>query len=187
MHDVAIIGAGPGGSAAAHYLAGSGLKVLLLDRADFPRDKICGDGLTPRAVAVLQEMGLADDLERAGRIIRHFEVFAPGGASTRSPIAPSGGLPDRAMVVHRLLLDDVILRSAMKSGASFLPGAKVTAIKAQAADPAFVEISLDRAGKLERLHARMAVIATGANPRLLLQSGILSRPPRCLAASRAYF
>ncbi len=52
-YDVIIIGAGPGGSTAAYYLAHAGLKVLLLDKADFPRDKTCGDGLTPHALPTL--------------------------------------------------------------------------------------------------------------------------------------
>lgn len=61
--DVIIVGAGPGGSAAAHVLAQQGLDVLLLDKADFPRDKTCGDALTPRALAVLADMGLLDDYD----------------------------------------------------------------------------------------------------------------------------
>ena len=51
-----VVGAGPGGSATAHYLAQRGLDVLLLDKLDFPRDKTCGDGLTPRALRVLDDM-----------------------------------------------------------------------------------------------------------------------------------
>ena len=50
MYDVVIVGAGPGGSATAHYLAREGFNVLLLDKFNFPRDKTCGDGLTPRAI-----------------------------------------------------------------------------------------------------------------------------------------
>src|SRR4029453_4658582 len=50
QHDVVVIGAGPGGAATAHYLAVRGVDVLLVDRAHFPRDKTCGDGLTPRAL-----------------------------------------------------------------------------------------------------------------------------------------
>ena len=66
MYDVAIVGAGPGGSAAAYYLAKGGLDVLLLDKFNFPRDKTCGDALTPRALRVLDEMGILDDLLRVG-------------------------------------------------------------------------------------------------------------------------
>ena len=91
MHDVAVIGAGPGGSAAAHYLAQRGLDVLLLDKSGFPRDKTCGDGLTPRAVAVLQDMGLVDELKRVGHIIRRFEVFSPNGKSTHDVITVRDG------------------------------------------------------------------------------------------------
>ena len=60
--DVVVVGAGPGGSAAAYYLARRGVAVLLLDKAEFPRDKTCGDGLTPRAVRQLHDMGLAEGL-----------------------------------------------------------------------------------------------------------------------------
>ena len=56
--DVIVVGAGPAGSAAAHYCAAAGLSVLLLEKSSFPRDKICGDGLTPRAVAELVRMGV---------------------------------------------------------------------------------------------------------------------------------
>ena len=56
--DVVVVGAGPGGSAAAAYLAGAGLDVLLLEKAHFPRDKVCGDGLTPRAVRELAQLGV---------------------------------------------------------------------------------------------------------------------------------
>ena len=56
--DVIVVGAGPAGSAAAFHCASAGLDVLLLEKSEFPRDKVCGDGLTPRAVAELVRMGL---------------------------------------------------------------------------------------------------------------------------------
>lgn len=61
--DVIVVGAGPGGSAAAHYLAHQGLDVLLLDKANFSRDKTCGNTLMPRALTVLAGMGLLDDMQ----------------------------------------------------------------------------------------------------------------------------
>src|SRR5438309_11392768 len=64
VHDAVIVGAGPGGSATAHFLSRRGLDVLLLDRAEFPRDKTCGDGLTPRALRVLDQMGILSDVTR---------------------------------------------------------------------------------------------------------------------------
>ena len=61
-----MVGAGPSGSAAAAWAARAGRDVLVVDAAEFPRDKACGDGLTPRAVAELQDLGLSDWLD--GRI-----------------------------------------------------------------------------------------------------------------------
>ncbi|MCB0973180.1 MAG: FAD-dependent monooxygenase, partial [Actinobacteria bacterium] len=61
--DVLVVGAGPGGSAAGYWLARSGVRVLMVERKVFPRDKTCGDGLTPRAVRQLTDMGLAHKLE----------------------------------------------------------------------------------------------------------------------------
>src|SRR5258708_23480903 len=60
MYDVIVIGAGPGGASTSYYLARQGAKVLLLDKSNFPRDKTCGDGLGPRAISVLGDMGLLE-------------------------------------------------------------------------------------------------------------------------------
>lgn len=183
MHDVAVIGAGPGGSATAHYLAQRGLKVMLLDKAKFPRDKTCGDGLTPRAVGVLQDMGLIDELKPAGHIIKRFEVFAPNGKSTRDVITVHDGLPDYAMVVPRFKLDERIRNRAVQSGADFRQAQIVDVQRVNG----HVELKVERAGNAETERARIAVIATGANTRLLMQAGILKQPPRVMVASRAYF
>ena len=80
--DVVIVGAGPGGSAAAALLAGAGLDLLLLDRAVFPREKTCGDGLTPRAVAALDRLGILPTLKARGyQRIDGARTVAPDGAT----------------------------------------------------------------------------------------------------------
>ena len=65
--DVIVVGAGPGGSTTAYHLAQAGVDVLLLEKSSFPREKVCGDGLTPRAVKALTAMGI-DTREQAGWI-----------------------------------------------------------------------------------------------------------------------
>src|SRR5215204_2271556 len=75
-YDIAIVGAGPAGSAAAYFLAKGGLRVALLDKFDFPRDKTCGDGLTPRAIKMLGELDVLRQVEQkaqscSGITIRH--------------------------------------------------------------------------------------------------------------------
>ena len=67
--DVLIVGAGPGGSAAAYYLARSGLDVTVVDKAAFPREKVCGDGLTPRGVRAMLRMGIDPDDPGFERVI----------------------------------------------------------------------------------------------------------------------
>ena len=74
--DVAIVGGGPAGSAAAWQAAQAGARVLLLDKAEFPRDKPCGDGLTARAVSYLQKMGLADEVTYLAKN-DYFQLWSP--------------------------------------------------------------------------------------------------------------
>src|SRR5439155_4138017 len=128
IHDIVIVGAGPGGSSAAHYLAKRGLDVLLLDKADFPRDKTCGDGLTPRALAVLDDMGILGELLRAGWRINGLEIVAPRGHSVGATIPQSAARPGYALVVPRLILDNIIRERALASGAAFQSPVRVTGI-----------------------------------------------------------
>lgn len=184
LHDVAIVGAGPGGAAAAHYLARQGLDVLLLDKADFPRDKTCGDGLTPRALAVLGDMGILSDLRRVGRRIRGLEIFSPNGRSVTARIPEMAGMPDDLLVVPRMILDNTVLERALASGAKLAGGIPVGAVE-QRADR--VVVTGEHAGGTVSFQARMAIIATGASIKLLIRMGILREMPPMMVAARTYF
>jgi menaquinone-9 beta-reductase len=182
--DVAIVGAGPGGSATAHYLAQRGARVALIDKAAFPRDKTCGDGLTPRAVAVLQDMGLTERLAPNSQTIRRFEVVAPNRRRTVAGIPGTQTLPDFAWVVPRLALDDAIRQRALDSGAVYFAESQVDDI-AIATGQASVRFT--HAGQTEAIQARHVVIATGANTALLVKLAILNAQPPTMVAARAYF
>src|SRR5260370_41989623 len=110
VHDAVIVGAGPGGSATAHFLSRHGMDVLLVDRADFPRDKTCGDGLTPRALRVLDKMDLLADVSRLGCTVDGYTVVAPNGRRTSADISGS-------LVIPRLVLAPIIVCAAIASGA----------------------------------------------------------------------
>ncbi len=127
--DVLVVGAGPAGSAAAAWAARAGLETTLVDAAVFPRDKTCGDGLTPRAVAELQRLGLEDWL-RAHTV--NFGLRAHGFGQTLLLPWPGGELPSWGSAVARTELDDHLRTTAIKSGATAIGGARAVAVRRDA-------------------------------------------------------
>ncbi len=184
MYDVAVVGAGPGGSAAAYYLAKGGLDVLLLDKFSFPRDKTCGDALTPRALRVLDEMGLLDELLRVGYRLNGVELIAPRGHSVVAPVPKKDGRTDYVLIVPRLILDNIILQHSVASGVHFESPVRVNNIER---DEQTMIVQGEFGGKIVSYKARMVIIATGANIKLLLQMGLLKKPPLMMLCARTYF
>lgn len=173
VHDVVIVGAGPGGSAAGHALSSSGVDVLLLDRAEFPRDKTCGDGLTPRAMRALARVGVLHEVAAQACRVESYHVVAPNGRCTSARQA--------GLVLPRLELDDILLRHAIQSGAQFQGRVTVTRVEPT---PTGLRVHADGSRVVE---ARLAIIATGAATPVLRRSGLLLRQPRAMLAARAYF
>jgi len=183
-YDVVIIGAGPGGAATAHYLALAGLHVLLLDKFSFPRDKTCGDGLTPRALRILDEMGLLERIQRESARHGLVRFTAPNGREVNADIPIRDARYSHVEVLPRLALDHLILERAIASGATFESPARVTDI---AHDRRGVVVTAERGKRMVTYAARMAVIATGANMALLTKIGLLKRQPAVMLACRAYY
>ncbi|MDQ4006348.1 MAG: FAD-dependent monooxygenase, partial [Actinomycetota bacterium] len=114
--DALVIGAGPGGSAAAFHLARHGLDVLCVDKARFPREKVCGDGLTPRGVRAIQAMGV--DPTEAGFVrIEGLRVYGPT-VRLNLPWPKLDSMPDFGVVRTRHDLDHLMLQRAVKAGAT---------------------------------------------------------------------
>lgn len=119
--DVLVVGAGPAGSSAAAWAAKTGLDVMLIDSAVFPRDKTCGDGLTPRAIAELARLGL-DDWIRSHTV--NHGLKAHGFGQVLELPWPGGTLPAYGSAVARTELDDHLRTTAIKAGASAIDGAR---------------------------------------------------------------
>jgi len=149
--------------------------VLLLDRFAFPRDKTCGDGLTPRAVRVLDQMGILPAVARQGWPVEGYEVIAPNGRATSAAITNPAG----ALVVPRQRLDATILERAITSGARFEPRVTVSHL-----EPTHSHVRVHAAQGI--FEARTAVVASGAATGVLLRSGILKRQPPAMLAARGY-
>lgn len=188
--DICIVGAGPAGSTAACLLARRGYSVALVDRARFPRDKTCGDGITPRGARVLKRIGALDLVAGAGFSCRGVDVRGRGidgraveftmrfVADSRSA---SGDDPGDLIVLPRFTLDALLLKHALGAGPTMFDASKVVGVKAHAS---YARVLTDTD---LRIDAGMVVLATGAESQLLRACGLLDRKPALEHAARAYF
>jgi menaquinone-9 beta-reductase len=197
--DVLVVGAGPAGSACAQLLAAAGRSVLLVDQHDFPRDKVCGDGLIPDSHAALHRLGVADEVASLATPVQHVRCVGPRGGQV--------DVPGTLSVLPRKVLDDVLVRSAQRAGARLLTpwrfeapleeGGRVVGARFQRlARRAGVEHSTagsDIGGLVEHgadasldILARWVVLATGAVPQALQAVGLCERHTPSGVALRAY-
>ena len=155
--DVLVVGGGPGGAAAGYWLARRGLSVLIAEKKEYPREKACGDGLTPRAIKQLVDMGF--DFDGHHRIVG-LRAYA-GDTRLEMPWPEHSIYPNWGAVVRRSDLDMQVAALAEKQGAVVSTGTE--------AIPAVVngnldEVILNRNGDEERIRPKMVVIADVSVP-----------------------
>ena len=132
--DVLVVGGGPGGASAAYWLASSGVDVLVVEKKHYPREKACGDGLTPRSVHQLEQMGLAAELAPHHRF-RGLRTNAYGRTIAMDwPEHPV--LPPYGYVITRADLDGLVASRAEKAGAVLWQGAEALAPLSAPVSPA---------------------------------------------------
>jgi geranylgeranyl reductase family protein len=164
--DVLVVGAGPAGSAAAAWAARAGADVVLADAAVFPRDKTCGDGLTPRAIAELQRLGLEDWL-RAHTVNRGLRAHGFGQTLLLpwpGPGESGTGLPAWGSAVARTELDDHLRTTAIKAGAVAVDGARAVDVRLEG-DRVAAVVFRTAAGTVE-IACRRLVVADGVRSPL---------------------
>ena len=210
--DVLVVGAGPAGSTTAYHLSQAGLDVIVLEKTAFPREKVCGDGLTPRAVRQILRMGIdptdpaRDERSAAERrnaplntgsgwIQNHGLRILGGGMRLEIPWPELAAFPSYGLVRTRLDFDEILARQAEKAGARLHQSTTVTGpvldertgrivgVRARAADA-------DPRDKddVVTFRAPIVVAADGTSSRLAIAMGVPKRDDRPMGvAVRTYF
>ncbi len=183
--DVVVVGAGPGGSTAAAYLARHGLSVTLLEKSHFPREKVCGDGLTPRATRALTRLGI--DTSKEAGWIHNYGLRVYGGRTEpfELPWPDLTDFPPHGLQRPRADFDNILAQEAVRSGATLVEGANVDA-----------GILDDRTGRItgvttkdgRAFTAPIVVAADGNSSRLSISLGLNKRDDRPMGvAVRTYY
>jgi geranylgeranyl reductase family protein len=172
VHDVVVVGAGPAGSSCGYWLADAGWDVVVVEKKEFPREKTCGDGLTPRAVRQLADMGLEDALAGSHRYAGLRAYGFGRSMEMRWPAHPH--FPDYGYTITRHDLDGLVAARATKAGATLLEGTEVVGIVVDEAAPSNeplptlsgVTVQEKGATRTQTIKARFVVVADGSNSRV---------------------
>lgn len=182
--DVLIAGGGPAGSTLAWALARAGLRPVVLDRASFPREKVCGDYVDPRGLRILRAMGALEPLERQRRPkISTTAAFVDWERRFDGPIPSYGTGEDlpHGYTIPRTELDAAMLRAAVAAGAVVH---EQTTVRDLDAGPGGVEVTATRGQRAARYRAKLIAGADGANSVVARSRGLSMEDPRRTAVSR---
>ncbi|MFJ4676542.1 MULTISPECIES: geranylgeranyl reductase family protein [unclassified Kitasatospora] len=186
--DVIVVGAGPAGSSTAYWLAQAGLDVLLLEKTEFPREKVCGDGLTPRAVKQLVDMGIDVSTENGWLQNKGLRIIG-GGVRLELDWPELASFPDYGLVRKRADFDELLARQAQKAGARLYESCNVSGpVQDRTGRITGVTAKLGPDKREVEFHAPLVVAADGNSTRLSLAMGLHRLESRPMGvAYRTYF
>lgn len=177
--DVLIVGAGPAGSSAAITLARVGCDVVLIDRYEFPRDKVCGDALIPDSLAAIQKLNLGGKVAAQSLIVKELRIFSPNGTQVT--------LQSQLASQPRESFDALLQAQAVEAGAKFLAPHKVLGPLEDAGSVSGARFAHATSGTALEVQARITLLATGAASGPLKAFGVCTEETPSAMAARAYF
>ncbi|MCZ2402299.1 geranylgeranyl reductase family protein [Paenarthrobacter sp. Z7-10] len=191
---VLIVGAGPAGSTAAYYLARAGVDVTVLEKTAFPREKVCGDGLTPRAVREIVRLGLPHPESDGWRRNKGLRLVA-AGCTVEVPWPELSGFPDYGLIRTRLGFDEALARHAEAAGAVVREHHSVTSVlldddggRVRGVRAAVLDGAGRKTGETVDFAADVVLAADGNSSRTAISLGLHKRGDRPLGvAVRTYF
>ena len=186
--DVIVVGAGPAGSTAAYHLANSGLDVLLLEKTSFPREKVCGDGLTPRAVKALTSMGISTDEDDGWLRNKGLRIIG-GGGRIELDWPDLSEWPGFGTVRTRTDFDQILARQAVKAGARLRENVTVTGPLLDERTGRVMGVTAkELKQEAKNFSSRVVIACDGNSSRLSVSMGLHKRDDRPLGvAVRTYY
>lgn len=189
---VIVVGAGPAGASVAWHLASAGVDVLMLDRATFPRDKVCAEYLSPESSRILSAMGALDAIESMGAArLTGMQVRAPNGMLIRGDFAARhgfSGFRDTGLALRRTVLDALLVQCARAAGARLLEDSYVSDLARDASGHITGVLVRTRDSAVRELRAPIVVGADGLRSVVARRAGLArtARFPRRIALVAHY-
>lgn len=186
LYDAIVVGAGPGGSAVAASLAAEGWRVLLMEKGVFPRDKICGDLISPRSIRVLDAIGCGAAVQQAAENRLRGGILHVNGQEIATGYIPKAdGLPSYGCAIPRFKFDEIVFRLAQKRGAETLEDCRVERLRFE---PDAVQVEVQHQGHARSFRAKLVIGADGVRSIVSRALGMEQRDKRrVIIALRAYF
>ena len=185
IYDCIIVGAGPGGSSAATFLARQGISTLLLDKEVFPRDKVCGDGLAPQALYWIDELGCINEvLDQTDSCITTGDIFINGEHLSTGRFPQDAQYPGFCTLLERKRLDFILAKNAVKNGAVFKPGHMVKEIDLTGK---YIVARAESDGKMAEFQGMLLIGADGVNSVVARSIGNILKEGTSAVSVRGYY
>ncbi len=190
IYDIIIVGAGPAGSAASLYADRQGLKTLLVDKESFPRDKICGDALSGKSVAILRELELLQNIEDLpGAHIQSIVFSSPDHATFRIDLSKTSlkNIP-KGFVIRRKIFDDFMFKKASAAATTTLQNFAVSDLITHNGYACGIRGKDKKGGKEQEFFGKIVIGADGYKSIVAQRLGLYDHDPKhWVVALRCYY